>query len=515
MRLVRLAVPGRPPAGHHRDAHAVGLQQRRSSWPLVRNWFLAMNFMAVIVFALLPTTPPRMIFTSGVADINYLFGARSQILENGVLANPFAAMPSLHFAYALFVAVVVCMLARQRWLRGLGLRLPGARASCRSSRPATTSSSTRSAARSWCSPPACSPSTCSRTRRRSRRPSPSASATADVANLKTRYTDGARRGFFKVGIVLARRGMSRPTCSPIVGLLLQVVAVPLILTGHFVWAAAIFGVAAICDALDGAVARAGAGATQGRRLPRLHHRPHLGAARVRRARRVHGAPGPLVESAARARGHGRGPAGLLHPRPRRVARRGLQGRPHVPARAHRRARRRLPLLRLAPGRRERAHHGCLGARDRSPPSPWCTAWSTCCASSAPRARRVPPEGPSLAFRGPRPGRPAGRPPCDILSRVVVRPAMAISRASPATHQGGRGAAALMEVDRSWAIQYALRSSASATAPRRSCRAWSSTRTRRRPTSCPASCIPWSAATTSATSSSWPPSTSTRTRWART
>ena len=98
--------------------------KRRSSWPLVRNWFLAMNFMAVIVFALLPTMPPRMLFTSGIADMNYLFGARSQILENGVLANPFAAMPSLHFAYALFVAVVVCMFARQRWLRALGLLYP-------------------------------------------------------------------------------------------------------------------------------------------------------------------------------------------------------------------------------------------------------------------------------------------------------------------------------------------------------------------------------------------------------
>ena len=62
-----------------------------------------MNFIAVIVFALLPTAPPRMIFTSGVADINFLYGMRSAILENGVLANPFAAMPSLHFGYALFV----------------------------------------------------------------------------------------------------------------------------------------------------------------------------------------------------------------------------------------------------------------------------------------------------------------------------------------------------------------------------------------------------------------------------
>jgi len=94
--------------------------QRRGSWILYRNWFLAMNFIAVIVFALLPTAPPRMIFTSGVADINFLHGVRTQILENGLLANPFAAMPSLHFGYALFIGVMLYTLAGGRWTRYLG-----------------------------------------------------------------------------------------------------------------------------------------------------------------------------------------------------------------------------------------------------------------------------------------------------------------------------------------------------------------------------------------------------------
>jgi membrane-associated phospholipid phosphatase len=94
--------------------------QRRDSWILYRNWFLAMNFIAVIVFALLPTAPPRMIFTSGVADINFLHGVRTQILENGLLANPFAAMPSLHFGYALFIGLMLYALARGRWTRYLG-----------------------------------------------------------------------------------------------------------------------------------------------------------------------------------------------------------------------------------------------------------------------------------------------------------------------------------------------------------------------------------------------------------
>jgi len=82
------------------------------------------NFIAVILFFLLPTAPPRMLFTSGIVDINYLHGVREQILENGFLANPYAAMPSLHFAYALFIALAVFMLANHRRLRWVGFIYP-------------------------------------------------------------------------------------------------------------------------------------------------------------------------------------------------------------------------------------------------------------------------------------------------------------------------------------------------------------------------------------------------------
>ncbi len=94
--------------------------QRRESWATYRAWFLAMNFVAVLVFALLPTAPPRMIFTSGVADINFLHGVRTAIFENGLLANPYAAMPSLHFGYALFIGILLYSLARRRWVRYSG-----------------------------------------------------------------------------------------------------------------------------------------------------------------------------------------------------------------------------------------------------------------------------------------------------------------------------------------------------------------------------------------------------------
>ena len=82
-----------------------------------------------------------------------------------------------------------------------------------------------------------------------------------MASLKVRYTDGARRLFFKAGVVLARRGVTADLLT-LFGLAVHLVAIPLILGGHFVWAALVFLIAAVCDALDGAVARAGVGPTQ-------------------------------------------------------------------------------------------------------------------------------------------------------------------------------------------------------------------------------------------------------------
>lgn len=82
-----------------------------------------------------------------------------------------------------------------------------------------------------------------------------------MTSIKARYTDGARRRFFRAGVVLARHGFTADVMT-VVGLVLQAAAVPLIITGHFIWALVISFVAALCDALDGAVARAGAGSTR-------------------------------------------------------------------------------------------------------------------------------------------------------------------------------------------------------------------------------------------------------------
>jgi CDP-diacylglycerol--glycerol-3-phosphate 3-phosphatidyltransferase len=82
-----------------------------------------------------------------------------------------------------------------------------------------------------------------------------------LVNLKTTYTDGARRGFYKLGVILAGWHVT-PDVLTGAGVAVSVVAAGLIVGGHFFWAAVTFLVAAVCDALDGAVARAGRGPTR-------------------------------------------------------------------------------------------------------------------------------------------------------------------------------------------------------------------------------------------------------------
>jgi CDP-diacylglycerol---glycerol-3-phosphate 3-phosphatidyltransferase len=98
-----------------------------------------------------------------------------------------------------------------------------------------------------------------------RRPALRFAATRDpgrpVETLKDSYTNGARRGFSRLGRRLARWPVSANGLT-LSGFLLNCVAAALIVSGHFISAAAVFGAAAVCDALDGAVARAGVGPTR-------------------------------------------------------------------------------------------------------------------------------------------------------------------------------------------------------------------------------------------------------------
>ena len=98
---------------------------RNEAFAFMRNVFLTMNVLAMTVFALLPVAPPRLVPTSGVVDTMYLYSSSNY--HSGILSfvtDQYAAMPSLHIGYALFVSLGIYLLTTNRLARVLAAVYP-------------------------------------------------------------------------------------------------------------------------------------------------------------------------------------------------------------------------------------------------------------------------------------------------------------------------------------------------------------------------------------------------------
>ena len=88
-----------------------------------RNALVLTNVVGLTVFVFYPTMPPRLLpgshFVDSVADAG--FGSSH---TGAVPANQFAAMPSLHVAWALWVAIVLALIVRRRWARVVAFGYP-------------------------------------------------------------------------------------------------------------------------------------------------------------------------------------------------------------------------------------------------------------------------------------------------------------------------------------------------------------------------------------------------------
>jgi membrane-associated phospholipid phosphatase len=86
---------------------------RNQHFYFVRNMFLVAMALALVGYALLPTAPPRMFdgFTDTITDyaqVNHDSGLVK------VFINPFAAIPSMHAAFALMIGVTGALIARHK-----------------------------------------------------------------------------------------------------------------------------------------------------------------------------------------------------------------------------------------------------------------------------------------------------------------------------------------------------------------------------------------------------------------
>ncbi|MFI9749154.1 phosphatase PAP2 family protein [Streptomyces collinus] len=92
--------------------------RRPAHYVWARRVLAAVTAAALALHLLFPLAPPRMLAATGLVDTARVYGP--SVYGNPAtdsLSNQFAAMPSLHFGWALMVAVGLIVATRSRWRR--------------------------------------------------------------------------------------------------------------------------------------------------------------------------------------------------------------------------------------------------------------------------------------------------------------------------------------------------------------------------------------------------------------
>jgi PAP2 superfamily len=97
----------------------------RERFPLVRTTLILSTAVALVGYVLYPAAPPRLAELGFVDTVSEHGGINLSSDLLGSFYNPIAAVPSLHFGYALLVGLAVAAFARSRVARILGAAYPG------------------------------------------------------------------------------------------------------------------------------------------------------------------------------------------------------------------------------------------------------------------------------------------------------------------------------------------------------------------------------------------------------
>jgi membrane-associated phospholipid phosphatase len=101
--------------------------RRNSNFYFVRNMFMIAMAIALVGYMVFPTAPPRFMpewgFIDSVADFTGVHVSHTSASMTA-LFNPYAAVPSMHVAFALMIALPLARLARRPIVRVLWLLYP-------------------------------------------------------------------------------------------------------------------------------------------------------------------------------------------------------------------------------------------------------------------------------------------------------------------------------------------------------------------------------------------------------
>nr|BFD81584.1 phosphatase PAP2 family protein [Streptomyces sp. Xyl84] len=90
--------------------------RRPAHYVWTRRALAALTAAALVLHLTFPLAPPRMLAATGLVDTAHVYGPSVYgPPKTDHLSNQFAAMPSLHFGWALMVAVALIAATRSRW----------------------------------------------------------------------------------------------------------------------------------------------------------------------------------------------------------------------------------------------------------------------------------------------------------------------------------------------------------------------------------------------------------------
>jgi hypothetical protein len=99
-------------------------RERPHHFPLVRTTLIVSTALALVGYMVYPAAPPRLAGMGFSDTVTKHTGLNLSSDLLGSFYNPLAAVPSLHFGYALIVGVALAALAKRRWVRVLGAAYP-------------------------------------------------------------------------------------------------------------------------------------------------------------------------------------------------------------------------------------------------------------------------------------------------------------------------------------------------------------------------------------------------------
>lgn len=98
------------------------VRSRKTVFPALRNAVIACTAVALGIHTLMPMAPPRML--PGILDMGLTHGPDPYSLAGSSHANQFAAMPSMHVAWAILCGYAIWQLSRHRGIRMIGVAHP-------------------------------------------------------------------------------------------------------------------------------------------------------------------------------------------------------------------------------------------------------------------------------------------------------------------------------------------------------------------------------------------------------